>query len=45
MKNANEDLLCVSPVKNYEPPRLPTLKDTRSNPELLFVGIPIARSF
>ena len=35
MKNAKNDLPCMSPVKNYKSPQLPTLGDVRDNPTLL----------
>jgi len=35
MKNEKEDLLYMTPVRNYEAPQLPTLEDSRDNPTLL----------
>jgi len=34
MKN-DKDLLCISPVKDYTPPQIPTLEDTRVNLAIL----------
>ena len=36
MKNTNEDRISISPVKNYNAPKIPTIEDTRKkNPSLL----------
>ncbi|MCL2408915.1 MAG: hypothetical protein FWC96_04780 [Oscillospiraceae bacterium] len=35
MNNNRDDLQGVTPVANYEAPKIPTLSDTRSNPTLL----------
>jgi len=35
MKTINDNQLSISPVKNYEPPKLPTLNETRQNPTIL----------
>jgi len=35
MKDVNKYLLCMKPVNTYEAPKIPTLEETRDNPELL----------
>jgi len=35
LKNNNEDIICINPVKEYAAPKLPTIEDTRDNPGLL----------
>ena len=40
MEEFNDDLTILSPVKDYTPPQLPTLQETRKNPVLIKKNLP-----
>jgi len=41
MKEFKDDLTILSPVKDYTPPQLPTLQETRKNPVLIKKNLPL----